>query len=456
MKGIKTLSQFRAKFVRIFNYLFLMISIGWNQNNEIIISSINADTVQNKLNYYMEEDYGLTESFVLRSFNIEGNSSIYEVINTSKTIDTIFFSHNDKIKNKTLKQIFNLYKSTSVSENFKDIGTTLVSRYYFINEEPVYQLGRINDELGANISFNPNFESNFSGIIGMSNLENNWNVNGELNLQIENYFQNAERGSFYWKRIDSLSQIIKLGTLIPHPFGWRTGIEVKYQHEIFRGLYTLMENRYILNTYVPLLNKVGLGYVIGKTIPTTEGMDFGYRKSKYQALSFSSYRNRMNDRYLPTSGTEIQLTIDGGLDGEISYINSSFSLTNIRPLNANIFYKVKYSGKGIAYNKLKVPISRYYRLGGASSLRGYEYQQFTSTQFHVGTIELGYKSTNLMQIMAFLDIGSDRINIFQKNWVGYGIGLSQVNKDFIINLEYGLSGNSFKNGKIHLRWISRL
>ena len=53
----------------------------------------------------MEEDYGLTESFVLRSFNIEGNSSIYEVINTSKTIDTIFFSHNDKIKNKTLKQV---------------------------------------------------------------------------------------------------------------------------------------------------------------------------------------------------------------------------------------------------------------------------------------------------------------------------------------------------------------
>ena len=170
-----------------------MISIAWNQNNEIIISSINADTVQNKLNYCMEEDYGLTESFVLRSFNIESNSSIYDVINTSKTIDTIFFSHNDKIKNKTLKQVFNLYKSTSVSENLKDIGTTLVSRYYFINEEPVYQLGRINDELGANISFNPNFESNFSGIIGMSNLENNWNVNGELNLQIENYFQNAER-----------------------------------------------------------------------------------------------------------------------------------------------------------------------------------------------------------------------------------------------------------------------
>ena len=86
IKGMKTLSHFRAKFVRIFNYLFLMISIGWNQNNEIIISSINADTVQNKLNYYMEEDYGLTESFVLRSFNIEGNSSIYDVIITSNTI----------------------------------------------------------------------------------------------------------------------------------------------------------------------------------------------------------------------------------------------------------------------------------------------------------------------------------------------------------------------------------
>ena len=39
---------------------------------------------------------------------------------------------------------------------------------------------------------------------------------------------------------------------------------------------------------------------------------------------------------------------------------------------------------------------------------------------------------------------------------GYGIGLSQLNKDFMINLEYGLSGTSLDNGKLHVKWVSRL
>ena len=456
MKGMKILSHFREKSVRIFNYFCLFISIVWTQNDDVIISSINADTVQNKLDYYLEQDHGLSISFVLKSFDKVDNISTYSIVDNPKAIDTILVKYNDKIKNNTLKQIFALYESTVIGENFNHVGKKLVSRYYFINDEPIPQLGMINSELGAIISFTPNFESNFSGILGISNLENKWNINGELDLQMENYFQNAERGSFYWKRIDSLSQIIKLGVLFPHPFGWKTGIDLKYQYGIFKGLYTSMENRHMLNTYMPWLNKVGLGYVFGRTTPTQKGMDLGHRASKYQAFSFSSNREEMNDRYLPTSGTGIQLIIDGGLDGQVNYLNTSFSFMKIKPINTNVFYKVKFSGKGIVYDGIAVPISRYHRFGGALSLRGYEEQQFTSTQFQVTTVELGYNTTNLMQMIAFMDLGSDRINVFQKSWLGYGIGLSQINKDFMINLEYGISGNSLKNGKIHLRWITRL
>ena len=62
----------------------------------------------------------------------------------------------------------------------------------------------MNDKLGAKISFEPGFESNFSGMFGMNRLDNNWILTGELNLQMENYFKSAERGEFYWRRIDSL------------------------------------------------------------------------------------------------------------------------------------------------------------------------------------------------------------------------------------------------------------
>ena len=131
----------------------------------------------------------------------------------------------------------------TICEKFNDIGNTLVSKYYFINKQPSYQLGIVNDKLGAKVSFEPGFESNFSGMFGMNRLDNNWILTGELNLQMENYFKSAERGEFFWRRIDSLSQTIKIGAILPHPFGWRTGVDINYQHEIFRALYASIENR---------------------------------------------------------------------------------------------------------------------------------------------------------------------------------------------------------------------
>ena len=61
-----------------------------------------------------------------------------------------------------------------------------------------------------------------------------------------------------------------------------------------------------------------------------------------------------------------------------------------------------------------------------------------------------------MQTIAFMDIGSDRLNYSDRRWFGYGIGISQLNKDSIINIEYGLSGFSIDSGKLHLKWVSRL
>ena len=169
-----------------------------------------------------------------------------------------------------------------------------------------------------------------------------------------------------------------------------------------------------------------------------------------------SKKEDINDRYLPTSGNAIQLMVDGGLDNEFRFINSSIFLMSIIPINNSTQCKLKFTGKGITYGGSRVPMSRYYWFGGASSIRGYDEQQFSATQFQVSSIELGYRTSNMMQAIAFIDVGSDQINIIERNWFGYGIGLSQLNKDFMIILEYGLSGTSLDNGKLHVKWISRL
>ena len=91
-----------------------------------------------------------------------------------------------------------------------------------------------------------------------------------------------------------------------------------------------------------------------------------------------------------------------------------------------------------------------------ASLRGYREQAFSAPQFQVASLEMGYKVKSSVQTKLFLDIGSDRLNILATNWLGYGIGLSQVNENSLIRVEYALSNHSIFKGKLHIKWISRL
>ena len=79
--------------------------------------------------------------------------------------------------------------------------------------------------LGALISVVPAFESHFSGVFGLNRPNKNWELNGEINLHLENLARSADKFDLYWKRTDSLSQVIQLGISLPHPFSWNLGME---------------------------------------------------------------------------------------------------------------------------------------------------------------------------------------------------------------------------------------
>ena len=113
-------------------------------------------------------------------------------------------------------------------------------------------------------------------------------------------------------------------------------------------------------------------------------------------------------------------------------------------------------GKGIYYYRSTVPKSRYEWFGGTSTIRGYNEQILRSTQYQVLSPEIGYFLVKTMQMTIFIDIGSEKLNPFYDQWIGYGIGISQVNEDSILKVEYALPGRSMDGAKLHIKLISRL
>ena len=190
------------KFVRIFKLLIFSAALIFPQNNNIMITTIDSNFVISELEDSLDKDPRLSIKFQLKSFNIDSNKILYDVINQKKMVDTLIFSDNQGIKADILQKIFKPYLLFPIDNDLEQIGKDIVMKYEFFYEPPDYELGLINeDTLAALINFKPEFKSHYAGMFATDNLNNKLRVNGQFNLRLENYFKGAEYFELFWSGV---------------------------------------------------------------------------------------------------------------------------------------------------------------------------------------------------------------------------------------------------------------
>lgn len=459
MTGIRILLLSREKFVRTFNLLWLVsISLLIGKENQFKIHSLLKDDVQDSLVAVIQQDPNPSIELNLESFSIQPDWAHYIKLDHQKKIDTLIVMATEEIKQPILNQIGSPLENTSIGQPFSKVSQTIHQRYYFLNREPIVDIGLVRaDFLGAIIRLDPEFESHFSGIFGMGKRGQSWAVTGQIDLHLENLFQTAGFYELYWQRVDSLSQVIRFKVDEPHPFGWEVGGQWNYHHEVIKGLYSVIENQTLLQMYLPGLHLVNLGYSAGKTIPTGAGEKNGYETIGFKAFSFSSRRDSRNDRFFPNKGMMLFGSVDIGLQEGTGFMEGELELNYFHPIRHNFHGYLKYIGKGIRDFNHKVPKSRYYLFGGTSTLRGYTEQQFSATQYHISSLEIAYQPNSAFQVDLFIDYGLTSIGNYMDGHTGVGFGLSQKTDQSIVKVQYALPyGNALTQGKLHFKWISRL
>ena len=86
-------------------------------------------------------------------------------------------------------------------------GRHIKSKYYFFNNIPDFQYRLYNEQdLAALIFLEPDFQSFISEAFGISRINNQLDIFGELDLDIENFTKNAEQLKIYWKKNKNISQ----------------------------------------------------------------------------------------------------------------------------------------------------------------------------------------------------------------------------------------------------------
>ena len=331
----------------------------------------------------------------------------------------------------------------------------------FINNNSEISFGINNKQkVGAVIDLKTNFNNYFSGLVGASRSEDQkWSINGQMDIHLENQWRTASIVDLHWKRLDEESQILNLKYDEPHPLGLPIGVSIAYNQDLRDGNYVSTNSSVGVIKTVPSVGKLGFGGKNTKINSTAKGDSLGLANLTTQSMYINGTIDYRNDYWLPTKGIFISLNSDIGKrivsDSNSVIISGQTVFEKYFPIwgKNNIAIKMIGSGKWVSSGTLHS--GELIRYGGATSLRGYTEDSFKSNWVIIPSVEYNINLSSNQQLTLFSDTALQET--YTPLPYGFGIGFTQVTKNSVLKLYYGLGReDSIKNGKIHLQFLTRL
>tara|TARA_B100000035_G_C20988308_1_gene548914 strand:+ start:129 stop:1460 length:1332 start_codon:yes stop_codon:yes gene_type:complete len=443
--------------VHIFRLIFLFFVPLISQNNDIKVQTLDSAKIQLYLDSLLDKQSSITSEYHLKSYDIINHNSSYKIMDLGKVADSLILICDNHFNDQMIKYILKPFKNIFIGKQYSLSSRDLLAKYYFINKMPSFQYRLFGEQkLAALIFLMPDFNSYLTGSFGLSKTNNQFDLIGEMDLDIENFSGNAEQLKIFWEKNKNTSQKIKLKTFYPHIFGSEIGTLFEYEFENFNAFFTRSEKKIMLHTFLPILNNFKVGYLRGKIFSTKSGQESGYKNGDFLAISLHSEFDQRNDRLFPSLGKYFKFLVDGGLDEKTMYLKTNFEYQLFSHIFRNTYTKIQTSSYTINYLEEPIPKSRYFKLGGSSSLRGFNEQSILKPQFHIITFEIIQQQKRTFQVKSFIDLGSDKFTNFKEYLYGYGFGIKHANDKIIYSINYSLSSRKWESGKIHFKWSARL
>ncbi len=454
--------------MRIFKfYLILLIANNlFGQSKKIVIDNIdtlavtNYDVINIKLDSILNTYESIGEYFILDRL-VTDSLIQYNRKTIDVTIDTIIFKNDDDIRITVLNQIFRpLNKSTPKIQSTKIFNSIVKSHPFIMDNSEIYFGVNKKYNIGAVIDVKSNFNNYFSGLIGASRSnDKRWSVNGQMDIHIENQWRTTNLIDLHWKRLDEESQILNLRYEEPHPFSLPIGISMAYNQDLREGNYVNTKTALGIIKTIPGIGKLGFGGKNTKINSTAKGDSLGLTNLTTQSIYVEGALDYRNDYWLPTRGFFISLNSDIGNRSEKElntvFVSGIFKVEKYFYLRDKNNFALKIFGNSNWINTGELHSGELVRYGGASNLRGYEEDFYKSNWVVIPSVDYNFQLSSVQQITLFSNIAVQ--DEYKPIPYGYGLGFTQVTKNSVLKLFYGLGrGDYLKSGKIHLQFLTRL
>ena len=393
------------------------------------------------------------------------NATLYLSISKKRKINNVIIKGYDQFPKKFIKHHLNLEVNKPFNSNLLKTISSKLKAIPFTSQIKEPEVLFTKDSTTLYLYLNKQNKNNFDGIIGFSNKKGSKNLqlNGNLNLNLNNTLNKGESISLNWRNDGQNSQKLNLKLSVPFLFNTPIGSSSNFSIIKQDSTYNTTSLQLSLNYHIKDNSFIGASFNSENSninsISTTLTEFESYNKILY-GFTYNHKSLTLNNS-LSDSKFLFQFGFEFG-----NRQSNNISVTQ-QQLTLSAHYNFNLNQKGSIFiknsNKIlltKIPlINELYRIGGTSSIRGFNEQSILTSKYSITNLEYQHKINPKTHIFTITDFGITYNNLDDSTNKIYGVGLgyqSTINSN-TIQLSYTIGNEllkpfSLNNSKIHVRF----
>lgn len=357
------------------------------------------------------------------------------IINGYKKFPKTFLKHYLDLNNES---IFSSKKTKELTQKIKTLP--------FVSETKPSEVLFTNDSTYLYLNLKKQRTNRFDGLIGFSSNENSdkLNLNGYLDLELNNILNSGEQISLNWKNNSNERQVFDLEVELPYIFNSaftpKIGLNIYKQDSTFANTKANLEIGYLIN-YRSKLSLVYDSENSNNLLDNTIN-DITDYKSRQFGLAYSFRVLNDSDLFPVKFNLSAKATTGNRASENIrtNQLKLNLKTSSLWNLNYQNYIFIKNTSAILFSDDYLT--NELFRIGGINSIRGFNEDSILAKKYSVINLEYRYITNNSSYLYTISDFGI--INNNEKLY-SLGLGYSFKTQFGVINLSYSNGGNLNKN-----------
>ncbi|WP_196885246.1 POTRA domain-containing protein [Aureivirga sp. CE67] len=383
---------------------------------------------------------------------------------TFRKIDTVIIEGYKNFPRSFVKHKLRLKKGSSFSKEKLTNASKILNSIPFVQEIKSPQILFTKDTTAVYLYLKKQNRNVFDGLIGLNSDEESGKIkfNGHLRLELYNLFNNGEEIKIRWESQPDEKTLLNIGAKIPYifnsPISPEANLEIYKQDSSFVSTKFNFGLTYSLNAQ----NELGGYYssesssnLLNSTLAnqTFEDFDNQFYGLRYRNINYNNSILQPLKFYF-----EISPSI-GTRKAKENLTQQKITLKSFYLWQLNRRNFIFLQNQSAHLNSTDYILNELFRIGGASSLRGFNENSIFASSYSIFNIEYRYLLSNLSYLYSITDFAyiNNELDEISSNGYGLGIGYVYFKNNSKINLSYAIGSFqnqnfNINNSKFHIKF----